>query len=160
MELHTIGGYGFDESKFVAALRNTNVDTFVDIRQRRGVRGRRYSFLNSLKLQEILAELNIRYVHLSELAPTTSIREIQSISDKRSNIAKRQRTSLSAEFVDAYSAEVLEPFHAEKFLAAVGPNAKVVVLFCVESAPEACHRSLVSKRLSTDLGVQVGHIRP
>ena len=39
----TVGVYGFNEATFFAALRATGVDTFCDIRLRRGVRGREYA---------------------------------------------------------------------------------------------------------------------
>ena len=42
----TIGAYGFSADRFFAALREAGVDTFLDIRQRRGVRGAEYAFAN------------------------------------------------------------------------------------------------------------------
>ncbi|MFN2179799.1 MAG: hypothetical protein ACK2UV_09955, partial [Candidatus Promineifilaceae bacterium] len=53
----TIGVYGFDETTFFQALKDAGVDTFCDIRRRRGVRGSRYAFANSKRLQKRLAEL-------------------------------------------------------------------------------------------------------
>ena len=66
----TIGVYGFDEARFFEALRKVKVDTFCDIRNRRGVRGSTYAFANSLRLQARLAELGIRYLYRKDLAPT------------------------------------------------------------------------------------------
>ena len=40
----TIGVYGFDETGFFRALQDAEVDTFCDIRDRRGVRGATYAF--------------------------------------------------------------------------------------------------------------------
>ncbi len=47
----TIGVYGFEEEEFFAALANARVDLFCDVRRRRGVRGARYAFANSQRLQ-------------------------------------------------------------------------------------------------------------
>jgi uncharacterized protein (DUF488 family) len=160
MRLVTIGGYGFDERRFIEALRAAGVDTFVDVRQRRGLRGRRYAFLNSKRLQAALADAGIRYVHLRDLAPTQAVREVQKKHDTETGTEKRARTRLSPEFIEAYKSEVLDGFDIETFRSRVGNNAKVVALFCVEGQPEACHRSLIAERLGRDLGFEVEHIRP
>ena len=160
MRVVTIGGYGFDERGFIDALRAADVDTFVDVRQRRGLRGRRYAFLNSNRLQAALADAGIRYVHLRELAPTQAVRDVQKKRDAESGTEKRARTRLSPEFVEAYKSEVLDGFDVAAFDAAVGHDARVVAIFCVEGEPEACHRSLVADRLSRELDVQVDHVRP
>ena len=83
----TIGVYGFDETTFFQALREAGVDTFCDIRRRRGVRGTRYAFANSRRLQKRLSELGIQYRHLLELAPTAEIRERQKTADSPSSTA-------------------------------------------------------------------------
>ncbi len=160
MNIVTIGGYGFDEQRFIGALQNADVDVFVDIRQRRGLRGKQYAFLNSRRLQAILGDLGIRYVHLRELAPTQAVREVQRQDDADRGIGKRVRTRLSDDFVDAYHREVLYNFDIQVFSTAVGTDANVVALFCVEKLPEACHRSIVAALLNEKLGVAVTHIVP
>ena len=144
MSLVTIGGYGFDERRFITALRVAEVDTFVDVRRRRGLRGRRYAFLNGKRLQIALAETGIHYVHCLDLAPTQAIRDIQKKRDTETQTEKRTRTHLSPEFVAAYKSEVLDGFDFAAFWSAIGSDSKVVALFCVEGQPEACHRSLIS----------------
>ena len=62
IKIVTIGVYGFDEAGFFEALRKAEVDTFCDIRSRRGVRGATYAFANSMRLQARLASLGIRYI--------------------------------------------------------------------------------------------------
>jgi hypothetical protein len=91
------------------------VDTFCDIRWRRGVRGSEYKFVNSARLQKKLAELGIRYLHFPELAPTPEIRQKQTAADKASKTAQRKRTRLSEEFIAAYCAERLVDFDARAF---------------------------------------------
>lgn len=160
MRLVTIGGYGFDEVRFLAALREAGVDTFVDVRQRRGLRGSQYAFLNSSRLQASLRAAGIRYIHLRELAPTDAVRALQKESDAATETAKRTRSQLSAGFVDAYREQILDRFSIGDFTNAVGDRAEVVALFCVEGVPEACHRSLIAERLAKATGAAVEHIRP
>lgn len=160
IELVTIGAYGWLPDRFFAALVAAGVDTFCDIRARRGVRGAEYSFANSARLQARLAELGILYIHCKELAPSAATRETQGAADKTSQTAKRQRSVLSPAFVVAYLRERLMGFDSAAFVAALGPEAHVVALFCVERAPAACHRSLVADRLTRDLGAKVNNLIP
>jgi len=46
MEFYTIGVYNSTEKEFFDKLTKNNIDTFCDIRQRRGVRGSKYAFVN------------------------------------------------------------------------------------------------------------------
>lgn len=102
MRLFTIGGYGFSKDSFLAALKRAGVDTFVDVRQRRGMRGSAYSFLNRVRLEEALVASGVRYVHAPALAPTTEIRDAQKARDAALGQAKRDRTRLAPDFVAAY----------------------------------------------------------
>ena len=95
--LVTIGVYGFEEEEFFQALRSAGVELFCDIRQRRGVRGSRYAFANSQRLQSRLAEIGIRYLHVKELAPAKDLRQTQYAADKSQKTAKRQRTQLEVQ---------------------------------------------------------------
>jgi uncharacterized protein (DUF488 family) len=156
----TLGVYGATEAGFFAALREAGVDTFCDIRARRGVRGSEYAFVNSQRLQARLAELGIHYLHLKELAPSKALRERQYAVDKAERTAKRKRTELSQLFVDAYNAEHLQGFDSGKFIEQLGQAARVVALFCVERTPTACHRSLLAARLQSDLSLEVVHLVP
>jgi uncharacterized protein (DUF488 family) len=156
----TIGAYGFDREKFLQALVDAGVDTFCDIRLRRGMRGAEYAFANSQRLQKDLCELHMKYIHIKELAPTRAIREKQNQEDKKLSMAKRAREILAQSFIDAYEKERLSHFDSQQFLAWVGSEANIVCLFCVERKPDACHRSLVARQLSKDLSVPVEDILP
>jgi uncharacterized protein (DUF488 family) len=160
LKLVTIGVYGFSEEAFFAALKDAQVDTFVDIRRRRGVRGSAYAFANSERLQRRLAELGIRYLHRLDLAPTAELRQRQDAADKAGKVAKRQRTTLDPIFVAAFQEKVLAGFNLDSLLDQLEPDAKVVALFCVERDPAACHRSLVAEKLEKELDVTVEHILP
>jgi len=156
----TIGVYGFEKDSFFQALLNAGVDTFCDIRMRRGMRGSTYAFANSASLQQQLSKLGIRYVHMKDLAPNQMIRDRQKQEDKKLGVAKRTRTLLGQTFIQEYEEECLSDFNSDEFLKGLGQETRVIGLFCVEREPEACHRSLVAIRLAQDLGLQVEHIRP
>jgi uncharacterized protein (DUF488 family) len=144
----TVGVYGSSEDEFFQRLIDEQVDLFIDIRARRGLRGREYAFANSSRLQARLQALGIDYLHLKALAPTDAMRAQQAQADKADKVRKRQRTRLSAAFSEAYEREVLQPFEAALFLQALKPHHRVICLFCVERAPEACHRSLAAPYLT------------
>ena len=160
IKIITIGVYGFDESSFFEALRKAEVDTFCDIRSRRGVRGATYAFANSMRLQARLAELGIRYIHRKDLGPTKAVREKQAAADKATKIAKRKRTALGEAFIEAYHTECLAAFEPQNLLDELASDARVVALFCVEKVPEACHRSLVADKLAKTLNLEVEDILP
>ena len=86
----TIGVYGFDKDSFFKAILDAKIDTFCDIRLRRGMRGSEYAFVNSESLQKQLRELGIRYIHVKNLAPSQAIREKQKHEDEMLGIAKRR----------------------------------------------------------------------
>jgi uncharacterized protein (DUF488 family) len=159
-ELITIGAYGFEEDTFFHSLTRHHVDTFVDIRRRRGVRGSQFAFANSRRLQARLAELGIRYVYAQELAPTAAVRQVQHDADATDKTPKRARVALSPAFVAAYQDQVLAGFSPAAWREQLPDDASVVALFCVERTPEACHRSLVAGRLSAVLGVPTRHVIP
>ena len=158
--LVTIGVYGFDEETFFGALQAARVDVFCDIRQRRGVRGSRYAFVNKVRLKDRLKELDINYVHCHNLAPTPEIRQLQSLADKELRTTKRGRPRLAPPFIDAFEREVLEKFDSKGLLRRLPETARVIALHCVEEHAAACHRSLVADRLARDWGLKPMHITP
>jgi len=160
IKIVTIGVFGFSEEAFFHVLKTAQVDTFCDIRQRRGVRGATYAFCNSKRLQARLAELGIHYLHRKDLAPTVPVRQIQNDADKANKVAKRKRTTLGPAFVNAYQEEILADFEPQSLLDDLETGAQVVALFCVEREPSACHRSLVAAKLQQELGLEVEDILP
>lgn len=148
MEFLTIGVYGYSEEEFFKSLKNAEVDLFIDIRQRRGVRGKQYSFVNSTYLQQKLKEMEIHYRHEKALAPTTDIRNAQKIADKQNQVLKINRSELGNVFKYKYRSEILSNFDFESFiLEMIDMKYKRIVLFCVEATPSACHRGLVAEKL-------------
>jgi len=159
-ELVSIGVYGWDAESFFTALQVHHVDTLVDIRRRRAVRGPDYAFANSNRLQARLAHMGVRYIHRIDLSPSDALRKQQEAADQESRVARRKRTELSDQFRTAYTQEVLKDFDSKQFLVDLGPEARVVALLCVERSPEACHRGILAERLQKDTNVKVTNLTP
>jgi uncharacterized protein (DUF488 family) len=157
--LATIGVYGFSLDEFLRTLRAAHVRLLLDVRQRRGVRGPRYAWANSKRLQSALAQTGIEYRHLPELAPTTELRELQYREDDRLGVGKRSREQLAREYVERYTSEILDRAGLDALVADL-PDDGAAALLCVERDPEACHRSLIAERLASDHGVKLTHLRP
>ncbi len=152
----TIGVYNSSEEGFFEKLTKNNIDLFCDIRQRRGVRGSLYRFVNSNYLQAKLRDLDIEYMYIKELAPTSEIRQKQKDADKLNNETKKQRTTLGNVFVEEYNSQVLSNFDMKGLITTFEKaGALNVVFFCVEEHASACHRSLVAKEISKLYGSKV-----
>jgi uncharacterized protein (DUF488 family) len=156
VKIATIGVYGWTLERFLDALADDGVELLVDVRQRRGVRGREYAWANAQRLQRALAEAGIAYSHHKELAPTTELRHLQYAEDEQRKVGKRERTELAPEYRSRYLHEIVE---AADLDALVAELPLVSALFCVEHEPEACHRSLIADRLAEQYGVTVAHLR-
>ncbi len=158
-QLYTIGVYGSSADTFFGKLTENRIDTFCDIRRRRGVRGSEYSFANSKRLQNRLSDLNINYLHIPDLSPTDGIRKIQYAHDKAEHTSQRKRDSLSREFIALYKKEILKNFDFQSFIAQLESlNTKRFVLFCVEKNPAACHRSIAAEYLTMKYGFKVKNL--
>jgi uncharacterized protein (DUF488 family) len=158
MIFYTIGVYGSTEQEFFNKITENNIDTFCDIRQRRGVRGSKYAFVNSNRLQQKLNDLEVKYGHVLELAPTTEIRELQKEVDAQKGEQKRERQELGQIFRIEYKNKILKNFDFDSFIEKLDEiGASKVVLFCVEEKPEACHRSIVTAKLE-QLGYKINHL--
>ena len=159
LTIATIGVYGFDADKFIRQLRTAGVRLLIDVRQRRGVRGAEYAWANSARLQAALADAGIAYEHHRDLAPTTELRHVQYAEDDRNEVGKRSRRELAPEYARRYTTEILDRADLTPIVAALeGPG--TTVLLCVERDPEACHRSLITRRLAEEHGVAVDHLCP
>ena len=158
MEFFTIGVYNSTEQEYFKKLTENHIDTFCDIRQRRGVRGAKYAFVNSNRLQQKLNELDIKYGHIIDLAPTSEIRELQKEADAQQQELKRDRSKLGKIFTIAYKDRILSNFDFDNFIDKLEETgANRVVLFCVEENAEACHRSIVTDKLDK-LGYKITHL--
>ena len=159
MRIYTIGVYGSTEQGFFNKLVENRIDTFCDIRRRRGVRGSEYAFVNSNRLQTKLAELDIKYRHVLDLAPTTEIREMQYEVDLKQGNKKRDRNQLGDVFFIAYKNMVMQKFNFDNFVEKLDEiGASRIVLFCVETKPEACHRSIVAFELNKRFNFEITHL--
>ncbi|MGL2987190.1 DUF488 family protein [Flavobacterium sp. RSSA_27] len=159
MEFFTIGVYNSKEKEFFEKLTQNNIDTFCDIRQRRGVRGAKYSFVNSNRLQQRLNDLEIKYGYVPDLAPTTEIRELQKEIDEEKGELKRERQELGKVFIIEYKNRILKNFDFDKFFESLDQiGASRIALFCVEEHPEACHRSIVADKLMNNFNYKITHL--
>lgn len=157
--IFTIGVYNSSENEFFSKLKNNHIDLFCDIRQRRGVRGSQYKFVNSRYLQSKLNEHGIGYLYLKELAPTNEIRQHQKDMDKVNGETKKQRTSLGKVFRDEYTSKILDSFNMKDFAQNLNESdAKNICFFCVEENPLACHRSIVAQKLAEITDIKVIHL--
>jgi uncharacterized protein (DUF488 family) len=155
----TIGVYEFDLGSFLATLRQADVRLLLDVRQRRGVRGREYAWANSKRFQAALADVGIAYRHLLELAPTTELRQVQYREDARVGVGKRSRIVLADEYRERYIREILDRADLGSVVASL-PATGATALLCVERDSEACHRSIVAERMADEHGVAVTHLTP
>ena len=158
MEFFTIGVYNSTENEFFDKLTQNNIDTFCDIRQRRGVRGSKYSFVNSNRLQQRLNDLGIKYGYIQNLAPTTEIRELQKEVDSQNGELKSERQILGQIFVIEYKNKILKNFDFDTFFENLDQiAASKIALFCVEEHAAACHRSIVDEKLQNDFHCKIEH---
>jgi uncharacterized protein (DUF488 family) len=157
--LVTIGVYGWSLDNFLRALGTAHVSLVIDVRQRRGVRGREYAWANARRLQDALAQAGIEYRHHKELAPTTELRQLQYAEDARVGVGKRSRVELAPEYRRRYTREILDRVDLDPLVEELS-SAGVATLMCVERDPEACHRSIVASRLADEYAVPVSHLRP
>lgn len=156
IKIFTIGVYESTEESFFDKLQKNKIDLFCDIRQRRGVRGAKYKYVNSTYLQAKLKELGIAYLYIKDLAPTTEIREKQKEADAVNGVSKKQRNCLGSVFQSEYTEQILNKFDFNNLLKEIKKgNFQNVVFFCVEARASACHRSLVAKRVQFLLNSEV-----
>jgi hypothetical protein len=156
---YTTGVYGLSNDEFFERIFSNRIDTFIDIRRRRAVRGAKFAFVNSKRLQDKLRELGVNYLHILDLSPTIEIREAQKEADKKAKVSKRERNELGDEFKHLYREEILRKYDLEKlFFILNSLNSKNVVLFCVEKEPCACHRSLVTDKIHAEYNFPIKHL--
>lgn len=159
INIYTTGVYGLSADEFFDRILTNQIDTFVDIRRRRAVRGSKFAFVNSQRLQNKLKEIGVNYVHILDLAPTNEIREAQKEADKMGKIKKRERDILGEEFKKLYKEEILDKYNLEELLFKLGSiKAKNIAFFCVEKEHCACHRSLVTDRISANYQIPIKHL--
>lgn len=149
INIFTIGVYNSTEESYFRKLVENNIDVFCDIRQRRGVRGTQYKYVNSNYLQQKLQQLGITYKYIKELAPTNDIRQKQKDADKAKGETKKQRKELGEIFKTEYINTIMSRYDFDNLVADLKMRgAQNIVFFCVEEHACACHRSLVADRIA------------
>jgi hypothetical protein len=146
----TIGIYGFTDGAFLEALRAADVRMLIDVRQRRGVRGREYSWANSNRLQGALAEAGIEYRHRKDLATTTELRRLQYEEDAKLGVGQRSRVELAPVVRRRYEDEVLGEVDLARLVDELAPKRLPLCCAWSEIRPRATARSSPSiSRTST-----------
>jgi len=159
LEFYTIGVYGLSSEQFFEKVLTNKIDTFIDIRRRRAVRGSKYSFVNSIRLQEKLKSFDLNYIHILELAPTNEIRLLQKVSDKNNGIIKSDRKVLVSTFKEKYTHDILDMFDLNQLIKRLLElKSNKVVLFCVEAEAQACHRSIVAEKIEKEYSIHITHL--
>jgi uncharacterized protein (DUF488 family) len=151
MIVKATGVYGDTEEEFFQKLLDKNITLFIDVRLRRGMRGSKYSFVNSTYLQKKLNQIGIKYIHIKDLAPTKEIRDTQKEHDIRSGKTKHKRESLGDTFIKLYKENILKKFDFEKFINEF--RFETIVFFCVEEKCSACHRCLIIENIKQNYGI-------
>lgn len=90
------------------------------------------------------------------------MRKIQKQADIRSGISKVDRHELAPAFIEAYERLLDEQLDVAAVLESCR-NASTadplrICFHCVETSAEACHRSLLARRIARHLGVEVLHL--
>jgi uncharacterized protein (DUF488 family) len=155
----TIGVYCWSAESFTRALHDAGVTLLVDVRQRRGVRGPKFTWANAKRLEALLDAETIGYSHHPELAPTTELRHALYREDAQSGVGIRSRQVLPAMYVRRYTTEILDRAPLGALLEEL-EQTRLAALFCVECAAAACHRSLIAERLRAEHGYRVRHLTP
>lgn len=159
IQFFTTGVYGSTAEEFKEKLVSNQIDTFIDIRFRRAVRGSRYVFANSNRLQAILKELGINYIYVPELATLPDIIAIQKKADKAEGTKQSERQHLDERFISEYKKRVLDKYDFKVLFDKLEKSvSKKAIIFCVEENPHACHRSLVTDRMQEKYEVNVKHL--
>ena len=150
----TVGVYDSSLDDFLGKLRRNDIGLLVDVRQRRGVRGPRYAWANSQRLQASLRAAHIEYRHRLDLAPTTELRHLQYREDDRLGVGERSRLELAEGYRRGYLREVLNRVDLGALLKSL-PDPGVTAFLCVERDAKACHRSLIAARLHSEFELPV-----
>lgn len=159
IKIYTIGVYNSTEDSYFNKLKSNNIDLFCDIRQKRGVRGAQYKYVNSNYLQSKLSDMGIKYLYIKELAPTTEIRQKQKDADNLNRETKKQRVTLGEVFASEYCNQILNKFDIGDLIEQIKSiGARNVVFFCVEEHAEACHRSLVANKIGKLLDSEIKNL--
>ena len=120
------------------------------------MRGARYSFANSTRLQAALSRRGIAYRHAKPLAPAQTLRAIQKRVDRYSHTSKQTREDLDPSFATGYLTQIAN-YDFDSLFASLGGYRRIA-FFCVEATPAACHRSLITAEIIRKYAIPVTHL--
>jgi uncharacterized protein (DUF488 family) len=145
---------------FTEALAAAAIDMLVDVRMRRGVRGHEYAWANKERLMAAMEAHGIQYLHVRDLATPDAIRKAQYQVDSAERTTQRHRQRVSSTFRQAYGEQVLDAFDFDAFRSSLPADVRSIALMCVETEPEACHRSLIASEMHHRWGLPVTNLMP
>ena len=112
MEFYTIGGIWLYRTIFLyKAKRKWNRYIFAIFDNEEELEVKKYAYVNSTYLQNKLKEYGIKYLYISQLSPTTEIRELQKEIDKKNGISKSARIEIGKVFEIEYKNKILSQFN-------------------------------------------------
>lgn len=142
MSIYTIGYEGLDIEDFLALLRQSGVDTVVDIRELPLSRKRGFS---KNGLREILEANGFGYRHIVELGCPKPIRNQYRLDGDWSRYKKDFKRYLAGR-----AADISE-------LSSLAGDAHYA-LMCFEADYAMCHRSMVAEAIRRTSGINVTHL--
>ena len=143
MKLATVGYENDTQGQVIERLKTAGVEVVIDVR---AVASSRKAGFSKTLLAASLAEAGIDYVHLQKLGTPKAGREAA-------------RAGRIAEMVEIFEGRLAEPA-AQVELARAGEIAvgRKAALLCYEADPCGCHRSIVARRLSDALGLEIENL--
>ncbi|PPC88022.1 MAG: hypothetical protein CTY39_01435 [Hyphomicrobium sp.] len=143
MSIYTIGYEGLDMDGFLTLLRNSNVETVVDIRELPLSRKPGFS---KKSLSDTLNLNGFEYLHVPELGCPKPIRD-----QYRMDASWTRYTTGFLRYLDQQDEVIAE-------LAAMAATTTCALL-CFEADYRFCHRSMVADALGSVSGMPIGHLR-
>ena len=142
--LFTIGYERAGLGELIATLRAAGVSCLIDVREAPVSRRKEYC---KRALAEALAESGIDYLHLRALGTPKPGREAAKAGQR-------------ARFLEIFQDHMTSD-EAQADLARAEERARAggACLFCLERAPERCHRSIVADALTARLALSVEHLQ-
>jgi uncharacterized protein (DUF488 family) len=129
--LFTIGYEGMVVEEFIKKLKINNTELLIDVRE---IPASRKQGFSKLKLQGLLQENNIGYVHYKELGSPKEIRN------------QLKETNNFVNFFEQYSNYLeTQSDYVDKIVEHIA--SKSSCLFCFERDHNTCHRSIIAKHI-------------
>ncbi len=144
-QIWTIGYENVGQADFVAALKDANIKTLIDVRE---VANSRRAGFSKKSLAAALDEVGIAYVHMKPLGTPKAGREAarKGDTDTMHRIFEAKMVEPESQLSLAETAEI----------AGKGRTC----LMCLEHDWRVCHRSIVARHLTEEFGLKPVNLSP